>query len=453
MELKGMIGLEIHTYLMSNEKLFCKCPARREKGQKPNSYICPICTGQPGAKPMLPNESAVEKAVQIGLMMNCFINKKLVWMRKHYSWPDLPKGYQNTLSGSYALPIGQNGTFKGIKIKGLHLEEDPASWEPDSGKVDYNRSGLPLVEIVTQPDFSNSEEVDEWLKTLLHHLSYLKTVDNNAGIKVDVNVNINGKTKRTEIKNISSLDSIKKAIDYELKRHMLEGNDVQETRRFDQASGKTVKMRSKELAEDYRFLEDPDLITLNISDSMVDKIKTNMPESPERKFDKLVNTLKINRKDAEILCKDIDIVEFFEKLSKLVDSNFALPWVTVELLGQLNYHKKFLSEISIKPEHFANLLVMVKNGKITELQAKKTIMDFFSKNESYDPISNLKEKITDPKEIELIVRKVISQNKKAVEDYKKGENKSFNFLLGEVMKISEKRADFNIAKNILEKLI
>src|SRR3989344_796389 len=147
--LQGMIGLEIHVYLITREKLFCRCKSSREKGQKENIYICPICTGQPGAKPMLPNEEAVKQAVRIGLMLGCKINNELVWKRKHYNWPDLPKGYQNTLSGAKAIPVGENGNLMGIKIGSMHLEEDPASWNPETGEVDYNRSGLPLVEIVT----------------------------------------------------------------------------------------------------------------------------------------------------------------------------------------------------------------------------------------------------------------------------------------------------------------
>ena len=186
----GRIGLEIHTYLITKEKLFCRCRASRSKGLKPNLFICPICTGMPGAKPMLPNAEAVKKAVLIGLMLQCRINEKMTWQRKHYDWPDLPKGYQNTLSGPYAFPVGEKGKFYGIRIREMHLEEDPASWEPLTGRVDYNRSGIPLVEIVTEPDFTTAEEVGEWLKTLLHNLEYLKAVQSDAGIKADVNVNL-----------------------------------------------------------------------------------------------------------------------------------------------------------------------------------------------------------------------------------------------------------------------
>src|SRR3989338_1771857 len=231
-EMKGMIGLEIHCYPITKEKLFCKCKASRERGLQGNTQICPICCGQPGAKPMLPNKEAVRKAVQIGLMLGCKINGVLKWQRKHYDWPDMPKGYQNTISGEHAIPVGVKGNFLGVEIREMHLEEDPASWEPETGKVDYNRSGLPLIEIVTEPDFSTSEEVIDWFKKLLWNLKYLKAVAHDAGIKADVNVNIPGKTERVEIKNINSLENIEKAIEYEFERQTREGSE-RETRRYD----------------------------------------------------------------------------------------------------------------------------------------------------------------------------------------------------------------------------
>ncbi len=448
--LKGMIGLEIHSYLITKEKLFCRCPASRERGLKANINVCPICTGQPGAKPMLPNKNAVEKAVMIGLMLGCNINHKLGWQRKHYDWPDLPKGYQNTISGTHAIPLGVKGYFFGIKISSMHLEEDPASWEPDSGCVDYNRSGLPLVEIITAPDFSTSEEVIDWLKKLLHNLDYLKVVDSNAGIKVDVNVNIPGKTERVEIKNINSLESIGKAIDYELERQMKEGGKTKETRRFDEVKGKTMKMREKEGQADYRFISDPDLQEIVLDKDLVENIERRIPESPKKKLEKLVKKHKIDKKSAEVLAKNIDIVEFFEKVSEKVDSKFALPWVTTELLRFLNYNKKKLDEVDIKVEHFVALLNLVKSGKITELQGKQLLNKFYPKSFMPDKIEA---RITDKSELEKVIVKVIKENPQAVSDYKAGEKNSFNFLMGKVMESTQKRADFKIAREVLEKLL
>jgi len=450
-EINGMIGLEIHTYLVTKEKLFCKCKASRERGLKENTLICPICTGQPGAKPMLPNKTAVEKAVQIGLMLGCEINEKMVWQRKHYNWPDLPKGYQNTLSGPYASPVGIKGKFMGIRIREMHLEEDPASWNPETGCVDYNRSGLPLVEIVTEPDFSTSEEVINWLKKLIHGLAYLKAADSNAGIKADVNVNIKGKTQRVEIKNINSLESIGKAIEYELERQAKEGS-VLETRRWDDVKGKTIRMRGKEDAEDYRFISDPDLKEIILDKKFVKGLENKMPETPEEKLEKLIKRHKIDAKNAEILSKNIDIVEFFEKVAEEIDAKFALHWVTGELLRFLNYTKQGLSEVELKVEHFVELLKMVMEGKITELQGKEILGKFYPK--SFNPREKkIEGKITDKKELEKVARKVIAGNGKAVEDYKKGEKKAFEFLMGVIMKETKKRADFRIAREVLEKVL
>ena len=185
------IGLEIHGYINTEEKLFCSCKSEHGlKFSKPNTNICPICTGQPGSKPLLPNKLAINKVIQITLILGCKINDNLIWQRKHYDWPDLPKGYQNTISGPYATPVGIKGNFLGIRIKEAHIEEDPAAWDPKSGEIDYNRSGSPLIEIVTEPDFKDSEQVIEWLKQLIITLSYIKALDKSSGIKAYVNISI-----------------------------------------------------------------------------------------------------------------------------------------------------------------------------------------------------------------------------------------------------------------------
>jgi len=435
---------------VTKEKLFCKCIASREKGLKANTNICPICTGLPGAKPMLPNKVAVEKAVQVGLMLGCKINNHLIWQRKHYDWPDLPKGYQNTLSGSFAVPVGEKGKFHGITISSMHLEEDPASWDPETGCVDYNRSGLPLVEIITAPDFSTAEEVIDWLKKLLHALAYLKAADTNAGIKVDVNVSVPGISERVEIKNISSLESIGNAIDYEIERQRKDKCKEKETRRYDSTSGKTVKMRSKEDAEDYRFLSDPDLQDIIIDQKMISLMKESLPEAPEIKLEKLVKKYKIDEENASILAKHIDIVEFFERVADKIDAKFALPWVTVELLRFLNYHSTTLDKVNIDPEHFIALIMLVRDGKITPLKGKEILNQFYPK--SFVPNAG-EGKISDVKELEKVARDVVAKNAKAAADYKAGENKSFDFLMGEIMKATQKRADFKIARNVLEKVL
>lgn len=450
--LQGMIGLEIHVYPVTKDKLFCTCVSSRERGLKQNINICPICTAQPGAKPMLPNKTALEKAVQIGLMLKCKINTRQIWQRKHYNWPDLPKGYQNTLSGSGSVPTGSNGNFNGIRIRSMHLEEDPASWNPDTGEVDYNRSGIPLVEIITEPDFSTSEEAVSWLGKLLHNLEYLKAVDSNAGIKVDVNVSIPNKTERVEIKNINSIDNIGKAINYELERQLREGGTARETRRYDDSKGKTTVMRTKEGADDYRFIADPDLADIVLDKKFIDEIEKSLPESPDVKLSRLIKKYKIDAVNAEVLHKNIDLVEFFEKVAEKITPNFALPWVTIELLRFLNYNKITLDKADIKVEHFIALISLVQNGKLTPLKGKEILKQFYPK--SFIPIvSSTQGKISDKKELEKVIDKVISSNKEAVNSFKNGEAKSMDFLMGAVMKLTEKRADYKIARELLEKAL
>lgn len=464
MNIKAKVGLEIHGYIITDEKLFCDCKAMRHvalQNIKANTFVCPICTGQPGSKPMLPNKNAIKKIIQISLILGCEINtiekrKKLIWQRKHYDWPDLPKGYQITMSGAYSMPLSVNGVYEGIRIKEVHLEEDPAAWNPEIGSIDYNRSGLPLVEIVTEPDFKNGEEVINWLKKLLVSLSYIKAVDKNAGIKVDLNVSVEKnekKEERVEIKNLSSLASIKEAIEYEINRQMQQ-EVRRETRRWDENEKRTIVMRVKELVEDYRFIPDPDLPIIKISEKEVEEERKALPESPEKKLQKLIKEYKIPKKQAEILSSNLDLVEFFENVAEKIDASFALPWVTVELLRILNYNKKNLDEVEILPEHFIELLELVKEKKITELKAKQILNDFIPRSFSVKERISLKEitKISDT-EIKKLCEEVVNKNKKAIEDYKKGNKKAFDFLMGEVMKLSKRRADYNKAKIFLKKLL
>ncbi len=435
------IGLEIHGYINTKEKLFCKCKsAHGLKISGPNINICPICT---------PNKNAVDKSIQIALILGCKINEKLQWFRKHYDWPDLPKGYQNTLSGPHAIPIGEKGNFLGIGIIECHLEEDPAAWNPQTGEIDYNRSGSPLIEIVTKPDFNSSEQVIEWLRKLIVTLNYIKAIDKNAGIKADVNVSIE-KGARVEIKNINSLKKIKRAIDYEFERQKKEKPKQQETRMFDDNKGITKLMRTKEQAQDYRFISDPDLPIIEIKRENIQKLKSMIPETPAEKLDKLIQKYKIDKKHAEILTKKLEIVEFFEKIIEKSDPKLAVRWVTEELLSVLNYNKKELSEVEIKPEHFIELLKLIEKKKITELKAKEILRSWKEKSSSPKLQAEKISQISDDKEIKKLAEKVIKENPKAVADYKSGKKESLNFLIGQVMKLSDKRADYKTTREILE---
>ena len=447
---KSMIGLEIHGYLNTKEKLFCKCKNFHDMKQiKPNTNIDPICTGQPGAKPQLPNKSAINKLIQIGLMLNCKISEKFSFQRKHYSWPDMPTGYQKTVSGASSSHVAENGKFLGIRIREVHLEEDPAAWNPEKGTVDYNRAGAPLVEIVTEPDFESSEQVETWLRQLILTLSYIKALDKDAGIKSDVNVNLKGQTERTEIKNVNSVTEIIKSIDSELKRHEKEKPITQETRRWNSKKNITELMRTKEQAADYRFIPDPDLPLIKITKQRIKEIDKDLPEAPHEKLERIIKKHKLDKKDAEVLTQNLEIVEFFEKIIEKIDPNFALPWITVELLGVLNHHKKTLDEVDIKYEHTVELLQLLQENKITPLKTKEILRKFVP--ESFSPKKENIQIISDDKALLKIIKQIIKDNKKSAQDYKSGNKQAINFLIGQVMKETNKSADYQIVRKILEK--
>ncbi len=456
---KIKIGLEIHGYLnmeVMKQKLFCECSVD-DTNSEPNTNICPICTGQPGNKPMLPNKEAVEKAIAIGLMLGCKINQRLLFQRKHYSWPDLPNGYQKTMSGSYATPVGEHGEFLGIGITEVHLEEDPARWDPMTGCVDYNRSGLPLIEIVTDPDFDSPDRVRDWLKKLMTTLSYIKAINPDAGIKADVNVSIEGH-QRVEVKNVNSFTSIVKAIEYEVKRQeeaLKSGEKImQQTRAWDETKGHTVFMRSKEQAMDYMFIPEPDLPVINITEEEIERIKSLLPERPHEKIEKFIK-IGVEKIDAEVLASELHLAELFEKVSKKIDKKLTARWLRREFVRVANYNNLELEKVPITAEHLIDLLDLVQNKKITEAVAQD-IMNKLAKKpfnvKEYVKKENL-EAVSDTKELEKICRDVISENPQAVQDYKKGEEKAFNFLIGKVMAKTRGKATPKEVNELMKKLL
>jgi aspartyl-tRNA(Asn)/glutamyl-tRNA(Gln) amidotransferase subunit B len=407
---------------------------------------------------MAANGEAVWKMVQIAQVFGSKINMDgLIWQRKHYDWADNPKGYQTTMSGAHAKVNAVGGKFKGINIWEIHLEEDPAQWNPETGRINYNRSGLPLIEMVTGPEFSDSDQVVEWLKNLVLSLSYIKVLRKNAGIKVDVNVSTGG--ERVEMKNLNSLEKIRKAINYEIARQS-ENNEKgiiqeQETRMYSETKGITVKMRSKENASDYRFIPDPDLVVMKIDKKMVSEIKAGMPEMPEVKLERLLKTHNVGEKDAGVLTSNLELVDFFEELvAEGIDPARNMSWVTIELLRVLNYNKKSLEDfdVDINPKHLAELIRAVEEKRITVLKGKQIMNDFvpksFSLEEHKEEISSISEEA-----VENLCRQVISENPHVVSEYKAGKAASLNFLIGAVMRLSERRADFKVAGETLKRLI
>ncbi|MBS3093676.1 Asp-tRNA(Asn)/Glu-tRNA(Gln) amidotransferase subunit GatB [Candidatus Pacearchaeota archaeon] len=454
---KVLIGLEIHGYIETEEKLFCRCKNFHDmKKIKPNTNVCPICTGQPGAKPMLPNKSAIDKIIEIGLILGCKINsieenKPLIFQRKHYRWPDMPYGYQKTISGAHSHHVAENGRFEGIRIREIHLEEDPAAWNPETGAIDYNRAGVPLVEIVTEPDFTNAEDVEDWLRKLVLTLSYIKALNKDAGIKADVNINIKGLTERAEIKNVNSASEIVKAIHAEVSRHIKEKPIKRETRRWNSFKNATELMRSKEEQADYRFISDPDLPMIPLTKKRIAELQKNIPETPMQKLSAIISKHKISPDDAKVLTKNLEIVEFFEEIAEKIPPKFALPWITIEWLSVLNYNKKTMDEVSVDPKHFIELLDLLRKEVITPLKAKEILRKFVPKSFSPGNEAKKSEKIDDEKELQKIILSILDKHKNSAADYKNGEDKAFHFLMGQIMQVTQKRADFVIAKKVLEK--
>ena len=405
---------------------------------------------------MIANEEAIKKIVAAGLMLNCRINPRLIWQRKHYSWPDLPSGYQRTMSGSYSVPVGEDGEFLGIRIREIHLEEDPAKWDPVTGCVDYNRCGYPLIEIVTEPDFTTSEQAGEWIKKLLTTLNYINAVDKEAGIKSDVNVSISGHP-RVETKNVNSIKSIMKTIEYEIKRQQDElkaGKPlIMHTRAWDDALGVTHFMRSKETAQEYMFIPDPDLPVVMIDNDYLNAIIKTLPEKPHEKLKKFLS-LGIDKDDAQILANEIMLAEMFEKIAKKINPVLAARWLRKELLRVANYNELEIDQLNIDEKHIIELLEMVEKKEITDNVAKKILEQLATK--PFSPKEYVKKEglgaVSNTAELEKVCKEAIAENPAAVEEYRKGNEKSFNFLVGAVMRKTRGKAAPNEVNAILKKL-
>ena len=444
------VGLEIHTYLEipNNTKLFCNCKLNEII---PNIATCPVCTGQPGSKPMLPNKEALDAILRISLMLNCKINKKLMFQRKHYSWPDLPMGFQKTMSGTYSSPVAVKGKFLGIGIQQVHLEEDPARWDPLTGKVDYNRSGFPLAEIVTDPDFKSSEEVYSWIKNLITTLSYINAVNKKAGIKVDVNVSIPPKFQRVEIKNINSFTSIINAIDYEEKRQGKE-EVKQETRAWDVEENETVFMRSKEGDLDYMFIPEPDLPEIQINNVNLEKLKKQIPESPNKKLKKFLK-LKVDKTNAKVISNSSPLAELYEQVIKKTDPKLASNWFRRDIIEACNNQDLDFDDIKVTPKNIIELIQLVKENKLNQSIAKE-ILEKLVKNDF-----NIKEYIKKNKlesltdNLNKYCKEAIKESEQAVKEYKSGQEKAINSIVGKVMSKTKGKANPGLVKKTIEKLL
>ena len=473
MKYETVIGLEVHVELATDTKIFCSCSAH-SFGAAPNTHICPACTGMPGALPKL-NKKVVDYAIKAGLMLGCHINQTSTFDRKSYFYPDLPNAYQIT---QYFSPIATDGVVeietasgkKQIGIGEIHMEEDAGKLIHDIKEglshIDFNRAGVPLLEIVSRPDLRSAAEVEaylERLKTLLRYARVAECEMAHGTMRCDVNLSVRPKGSetfgvRTEMKNMNSIEAIKRAIEYETARHIdiLEnqnGEILQETRRFDEASGKTVPMRSKETAGDYRYAPDPNLGTLVVDAEWIEQMQSALPEFPEVKRERYVQEFGLSHYDAEQLTKSIALCECFEDAVSVCNSpKDAANWMTGEVLSLLNTQKMTPEMLAVNGKKLGELVLLVKNGQVGRANAKIILSALFE-DATIDPAAYAKEKefliSNDEEHIAKVVKTVVDADAKSVDDYKSGKEKALMFLFGKCMKELKGNCNPQILRTVL----
>jgi aspartyl-tRNA(Asn)/glutamyl-tRNA(Gln) amidotransferase subunit B len=466
--MKVKIGLEIHIHLNTKSKLFCSCPTDYEKAQ-PNEYTCPICLGFPGSKPSV-NKKAIDFGIMVAKALNCKIAKEMFFSRKSYFYPDMPKNFQIS---QYEIPLAENGYLeisnKKIRIKRVHIEEDPARLLHVGGDitsaqyvlVDYNRSGIPLLEIVTEPDFTSTKEVREFLSKLCSLLEHLEVYDSRkeAALRVDANISLEG-GERIEIKNVTGFANVEKALNYEIARQenlIRMGMRVErETRHFDAETKTTHTLRKKEFEEDYGYIFEPDLTKIEISPEWIEKIEKQMPELPDKRVERFVREYKIKERDARIIVYvDKALADFFEKCCELFKKPKEIAkWIVTDLLKCLNYQGITIRESKVKPESFVELLKLIDEKRITERFAKEVIKEYVASGKSPKQIvEEMGIKAIKKEEMEKIVEEVLEKNEKAIIDYKSGKKEAIEFLIGQVLKKTKLRADPKEIRKIIESKI
>ena len=469
MEFEAVIGLEVHAQLKTDTKMFCSC--KTDFKDEPNTNTCPVCLGLPGALPVI-NKRAVEFAIKAGLAFNCKINLTSVFSRKNYFYPDLPKGYQIT---QYEIPICEGGEVKvdegkSFRLERIHLEEDAAKsmHRGDRTLIDFNRSGIPLIEIVSKPDMRSGEDAYRYLVQLRAILRYLGICDGNmeeGSLRCDANISVRPKGQKelgtkTELKNLNSFRFVQKAIDYEIKRQIevikSGGRVVQETRLYDEKKNETRPMRSKEEAHDYRYFPEPDLKPLVITEEEIESIRKTMPELPLEKALRFVKEFGIKKEDAYFLTLEKSLADYFERVARESGNpKTASALIQTELLRELNAEKKPIDQCELKPETLVKLIKLIDNKTISMKIAKDIFPEIYKTNK--DPEVLVKEKglvqITDESAIEEICKKVIDANPSQVEKYRGGKQGLFGFFVGQVMKETRGKANPQIVNKILKKLL
>ena len=458
-----VIGLEVHAELSTKTKIFCSCPT--EFGGAPNTHTCPICMAMPGTLPVL-NEKVVEYAVKAGLATNCEISRNSKNDRKNYFYPDLPKSYQISqfdkplCEHGYIEIEDEEGNKKKIRLLRIHIEEDAGKLNHDafSGEslVDLNRAGVPLIEMVSEPDLRSAYEVEQYLRKLKSILEYIEVSDckmQEGSLRADVNVSVRkkGATEfgtRTEMKNMNSFRSITRAIEYEVDRQidLIEdgGKVEQETLRWDDVSGKTFSMRDKEDAQDYRYFPDPDLVAIKLSDEYIENIKNNLPELPESRKQRYLEQYNLSEKDANIITGSKYLSNLFEGAIKVCNNPKAVNnWIISDISRILNETEMEPIEIPFDAEQLGKLITLIDKGTISSSIAKKVLEELFENPK--DPEEIVKEKgwiqISDEGAIKEVVLKVLENNPQSVADYKAGKEKALGFLVGQAMKETKGKAN------------
>ena len=469
-----VIGLEIHGELLTNSKMFCSCSADYGSAPEPNTNICPTCTGLPGAMPVV-NKKATELAALVGLALNCSINKHNTFARKNYYYPDLPKGYQIS---QYELPIAEKGWMDvlvdsenqlRVRVRRVHIEEDTAklSHEKNYALVDFNRAGVPLLEIVSEPDIRTVEAALDYATKVRAILRYLgvNSGDMEKGVlRFEANISVRpvGSDEfrtRTEIKNLNSFRALTRASAYEIERQIKiyeEGGEVtQETLGWDDVRGVTTSQRSKEEAHDYRYFPEPDLPPLQLSDAWIESIRVQLPELPEAKTSRFISVFGLTPSDARFLTSDLALANYFESVVAKSKSpaKTVHSWLAGELMRYLNDSGTDIKDLALDPAAFAQLIDMVTDKTIGASAGKTVLTELLT--QGGDPAQIVKEKnlaqLTDVNAIQELVTKILNDNPKEVDEYNAGKETLFQWFMGQVARATKGKADPNVAKELMVK--
>jgi aspartyl-tRNA(Asn)/glutamyl-tRNA(Gln) amidotransferase subunit B len=475
MKYEPVIGLEVHAELLTRSKMFCGCEVVDSITAKPNRYICPVCTGQPGALPVL-NGKAVELAVRVGVALGCEIHSESIFARKNYFYPDLPKGYQIS---QYDQPLATGGRIhietesglKEIRIRRVHLEEDTGKLSHADGHsfIDYNRSGVPLLEIVTEPDLRSAEEARAYATRLHAILRYLEV---NSGdmekgvIRFEANVSVreagsDGLNTRTEIKNLNSFRALVQGIEYEIKRqseiYAGGGTVDQETVGFNEATGKTYSQRGKESAHDYRYFPEPDLPALVLDQQWIESIRARLPELPEQKTHRFIEQYELKPQEARLLTSEKALADYFEAVVRNSKSpaKTVNSWIAGEFLRYLNDLNLDVTRIPVPAENLAKLIDMVADKTISGNSGKVVLGELFRNGGSPEEIVKAKNlaQVSDEGFIQETVTKILNDNPKEVEQYLAGKESILQWMMGQVARATKGKADPTIARELLVKTL